>query len=414
MTTPHLEPPATAGARQPYITDDWHVSSRIYRDPTIFARELTTVFKKTWVFVAHETEIPSAGDYKTAHIGRQPVIVNRGADTGEINVMFNRCRHRGSAVCQREYGNANFFRCAYHGWTYGSSGELVGVPFDDGYGTDFDKSAMGLVHVPRVESYRGFVFASLDASVPPLAESLGNAARYLDFIADIGTDGPELSSNVHKLVYRGNWKLQIENTIDPYHFSFTHKSWLDILKDRTGKSSPWVKNVRTNPDWRGIDLGGGHAVHEYGRLENAKENAHAIGIGELIPFNLNIFPSLAFVGAHLRLVVPRSVNETWVYLYPLLPKGADAQTRERILRDHEIFYGPSGFGSTDDIEVGFDRVTEGIEGSLSTEDWTLMARGLHREERDAETGTRVGRSSDEVPQRAYLRRWLELMEAPHA
>ncbi|MYW92110.1 Rieske 2Fe-2S domain-containing protein [Amycolatopsis rubida] len=401
---------ADGPAKDPLITDDWHVSTRIYRDPSIFARELVTVFHRTWVFVAHETEIPEPGDYRTAYLGRQPVIVNRSADTGRINVMFNRCRHRGSQVCQRETGNANFFRCAYHGWTYSSSGELTGVPFDDGY-AEFDKSAMGLVHVPRVESYRGFVFASLDAAVPPLPDYLGNARRYLDFIADIGDGGPELVSRAHKLVYRGNWKLQIENTIDPYHFSFTHKSWLDILKDRTGKSSPWVKNVRTNPDWRGIDLGNGHAVHEYGRLEDAGENAHAIAIGELIPFNLNIFPSLAFVGAHLRLVVPRSVDETWVYLYPLLPRGADAETRARILRDHEIFYGPAGFGSTDDIEVGFDRVTQGNEASASAADFTLMARGLHREVVDEETGVRIGRSSDEVPQRAYLRRWLELMEA---
>ncbi|MEV0057280.1 aromatic ring-hydroxylating dioxygenase subunit alpha [Saccharopolyspora sp. 5N102] len=397
-------------AKEPLITDDWRVSSRIYRDPTIFARELSRVFGRTWVFVAHESEIPTGGDYKTAYIGRQPLIVNRSADDGAINVMFNRCRHRGSAVCQREFGNANFFRCAYHGWTYNSAGELVGVPFDDGYGPDFDKAAMGLVHVPRAESYRGFVFASLDPSIEPLADYLGNARRYLDFIADIGVSGPELVSHAHKLVYRGNWKLQIENTIDPYHFSFTHKSWLDILKDRTGKSSPWVKNVRTNPDWRGIDLGGGHAVHEYGRLEQAGENAHAIGIGELIPFNLNIFPSLAFVGAHLRLVVPRSVDETWVYLYPLLPKDADEHVRDRILRDHEIFYGPAGFGSTDDIEVGFDRVMRGIEGSASPADWTLMSRGLDREVVDEAAGIRIGRSSDEVPQRAYLRRWLGLME----
>ncbi|WP_028927593.1 aromatic ring-hydroxylating oxygenase subunit alpha [Pseudonocardia acaciae] len=398
-------------AKEPLITDDWHVSGRIYRDPDIFARELAQVFAHTWVYLAHETELPAGGDYKTAYLGRQPVIVNRGADGGEINVMFNRCRHRGSAVCQREVGNAKYFRCAYHGWTYGSSGELVGVPFDDGYGDGFDKRAMGLVHVPRVESYRGFVFASLDPGIEPLPAYLGNARRYLDFIASVGDGGPELVSGAHKLVYRGNWKLQIENTIDPYHFSFTHKSWLDILKDRTGRSSPWVKNVRTNPDWRGIDLGRGHAVHEYGRLEDAGQNAHAIAIGELIPFNLNVFPSLAFVGAHLRLVVPRAVDETWVYLYPLLPKDADDATRARILRDHEVFYGPSGFGSTDDIEVGFDRVTRGIECSASSADWALMARGLHREVVDEEAGIRIGRSSDEVPQRAYLRRWLELMEA---
>lgn len=401
---------AQPGSKDPLVTDEWRVSSRIYREPALFEREMDAVFGRTWVFVAHESEIPNPGDYRTAHIGRQPVIVNRGADDGGINVMFNRCRHRGASVCQRDTGNANFFRCAYHGWTYGSSGDLVGVPFDDGYGDSFDRASLGLVHVPRVAVHRGFVFASLAADVPPLDEYLGHAGRYLDFIAGIGGSGPEFTANAHKLVYRGNWKLQVENTIDPYHFSFTHKSWLDILKERTGQSSPWVKNVRTNPEWRGIDLGGGHAVHEFGSIDRDATNAHALGIGELIPFNLNVFPSLAFVGAHLRLIVPRSVDETWVYLYPMFPRGADEETRSRILRDHEIFYGPAGFGSTDDVEVAFDRVTAGIEGSASPADYTLMSRGLHREKVDDVTGLRYGTSSDEVPQRAYLRRWLELME----
>jgi phenylpropionate dioxygenase-like ring-hydroxylating dioxygenase large terminal subunit len=399
--------------KDPYITDDWHVSASIYREPAIFDKEMTAIYGRTWVYVGHESEIPSGGDYKTANIGRQSVIVSRSADDDMINVMFNRCRHRGSAVCHREFGNANFFRCAYHGWTYNSSGSLIGVPYDDGYGADFDKSVMGLAHVPRVETYRGFIFASLRSDIVPLAKYLGHAAKYLDFIANLGVDGPELSACAHKLVYRGNWKLQFENTIDPYHFSFTHQSWLEIIKQRSGESSPWVKNVRTNPDWRGLDLGSGHAVHEYGPLREHSDNAHGIGIGGLIPFNLNIFPSLAFVGAHLRLIVPRAVDETWVYLYPILPKNADEQARSRILRDHEVFYGPAGFGSTDDIEVAFDRVTAGLSSTATPEDWILMSRGLDREQIDPQTGIRIGQSSDEVPQRAYLRRWLEMMEADH-
>ncbi|KXX62885.1 aromatic ring-hydroxylating oxygenase subunit alpha [Rhodococcus sp. LB1] len=401
---------STERSKSPLITDKWQVSGRIYRDSTIFEKEMTSVFGRTWVYVAHESEIPSGGDYKTAYIGQQPVIVSRSSDDNSISVMFNRCRHRGSAVCQQEFGNSNFFRCAYHGWTYSSSGRLIGVPFDDGYGESFDKTSMGLSHVAAVQSYRGFIFATLAGDIDDLETYLGHARQYLDFIADLGnSEGIELTSHAHKLVYHGNWKLQIENTIDPYHFSFTHQSWLDILKARSGKSSPWVKNVRTNDEWRGMDLGGGHAVHEFGKL-GAEADAHGIAIGELIPFNLNIFPSLAFVGAHLRLVVPRSVNETWVYLYPILPKGADEETRTRILRDHEIFYGSAGFGSTDDIEVGFDRVTAGLEATDSPEDWALMARGLDREIVDEETGIRTGRSSDEVPQRAYLRRWLGLIE----
>ncbi len=397
--------------RAPLISDDWRIQGRVYRDPLIFEREMNTIFKRSWIFVAHESEISDGGDYKTAHIGRQPVIVNRSTDDGRVNVMFNRCRHRGSAVCQQEFGNANFFRCAYHGWTYSSDGELIGVPFDDAYGDEFDKGAMGLVHVPRVDSYNGFVFACLDPDAPELADYLGHARPYLDFIASLG-DGIELSANAHKLVYHGNWKLQVENTIDPYHFSFTHKSWLDILKDRTGKPVGWVKNVTSNPSWRGVDLLGGHSAHEYGPLEEHIKSGGTVAnftAGELLPFNYIVFPTLSFVGAHLRLVVPRSVDETAVFLYPIMPKGLDDESLAAVLRSHEGFYGPSGAGSGDDIEVAFDRVTSGLSATETTEDWVLMSRGLGREVIDEATGIRYGRSSDEVPQRGFYRQWLELV-----
>lgn len=394
----------------PLITDDWHISGRIYRERELFEAEMRTVFARSWVYVAHESEIADGGDYRTARVGLQPVIVTRGPDDGAIHVMFNRCRHRGSAVCQRELGNANHFRCAYHGWTYAASGELIGVPFADGYEPDFDKAAMGLVHLPRVESYRGFIFASLDPGVAPLPEYLGHAASYLDFIADL-PGGVELTARAHKLVYGGNWKLQVENTIDPYHFSFTHKSWLDILKDRTGTPSAWVKNVTTNPAWRTIDLGAGHSVHEYGPLEDQVpgEGAGNFSGGELLPFNFIIFPTLSFVGAHLRLVVPLGPDRTQVFLYPLMPKAFGDEQRSVVLRNHEAFYGPAGAGSADDIEVGFERVTSGLGATATSEDWVLMSRGLARETVDEGTGLRYGRSSDEVPQRGFYRRWLELM-----
>ncbi|RYF50121.1 MAG: aromatic ring-hydroxylating dioxygenase subunit alpha, partial [Comamonadaceae bacterium] len=216
---------STERSKSPLITDKWQVSGRIYRDSSIFEKEMTSVFGRTWVYIAHESEIPSGGDYKTAYIGQQPVIVSRSSDDNSISVMFNRCRHRGSAVCQQEFGNSNFFRCAYHGWTYSSSGRLIGVPFDDGYGESFDKTSMGLSHVAAVQSYRGFIFATLAGDIDDLETYLGHARQYLDFIADLGNGGGiELTSHAHKLVYHGNWKLQIENTIDPYHFSFTHQS----------------------------------------------------------------------------------------------------------------------------------------------------------------------------------------------
>jgi phenylpropionate dioxygenase-like ring-hydroxylating dioxygenase large terminal subunit len=385
------------------VSQDWKIHGSIYRDPDIFAAEMDAIFGRVWVFVGHETEIPVPGDYKTTFIGLQPVIVSRGADDDEVRVMFNRCRHRGSAVCQHEYGNSNFFRCAYHGWTYTNSGALVGVPFQDGY-EDLDKEKLGLVHVPRVANYRGFVFASLSSEGPNIEEQLGHARVYLDFLADLG-GGIALNAGVQKIVFDGNWKLHLENTIDPYHFGFVHKSYLKLVENRTGKKGGFVREVQHNEEWRSLDLGNGHSAHEYGAL-GADQKGHGLDIGDM-PFNLIIFPNIGFVGAHLRVIRPKAVNRTEVIFHPIMIKDGSSEANAARLRNHEGFYGPAGFGAPDDVEVGFIRVESGLRAS-SGNDWIVMSRGIHRERVD-ERGVRIGRSSDEVPQRALYRRWLELM-----
>ncbi|HXG23486.1 MAG TPA: Rieske 2Fe-2S domain-containing protein, partial [Chthonomonadales bacterium] len=74
------------------------VHSRIYTDPQIFELELEKIWYRSWVYVAHESEIAEPGDYKATTIGLQPVIVTRDADDGRIHVLLNRCRHRAATV----------------------------------------------------------------------------------------------------------------------------------------------------------------------------------------------------------------------------------------------------------------------------------------------------------------------------
>ena len=80
-----------------YVQDD-KVHKALYSDPEIFEAELDKVFNNTWVWLAHESEISQKGSYKTANIGRQPVIVVRQR-SGDVKVLLNRCRHRGATVC---------------------------------------------------------------------------------------------------------------------------------------------------------------------------------------------------------------------------------------------------------------------------------------------------------------------------
>src|SRR5262245_33334113 len=105
---------------------DFRVHSRVYRDPQVFDREMHAVFEQTWVYLCHESEIPQPGDYRTLKVGLNSVIVSRDA-LGEVHVLINSCRHRANAVCRYDYGNAQNFRCPYHGWVYKNSGENIGV-----------------------------------------------------------------------------------------------------------------------------------------------------------------------------------------------------------------------------------------------------------------------------------------------
>ena len=73
------------------------IAPSLYYDPALFEAELERIFYKTWIWVAHESELPNPGDFRTTTIGRQPVIVVRGK-SGSINVLQNRCRHRGATV----------------------------------------------------------------------------------------------------------------------------------------------------------------------------------------------------------------------------------------------------------------------------------------------------------------------------
>ncbi len=153
------------------------VHGSLYTEPEIFAEELERIWYRTWVFVGHESEVAQPGDYVRTSIGLQDVIMTRGAD-GAVHLLLNRCAHRGNLVCEASRGNARSFRCPYHGWTYRNTGELIGFPFNQGYGgRGTIESELSLARVPRVDSHRGFVFGSMTADGPGLAEHLGEARR---------------------------------------------------------------------------------------------------------------------------------------------------------------------------------------------------------------------------------------------
>lgn len=418
------------------------VHSSVYTDPEIFAEELDAIFHRGWVYVGHAGEIPHPGDYRLKRIGRYPIIMTRG-DDGQIRLLLNRCRHRGATVCQTECGNAATFRCAYHAWTYRNTGELIGVTYEDGYGGALRREELGLTPVPRVDEYRGFIFGSLSPAGITLADHLGKVTEQIDLFVDLSPAGEiEVQAGSSKSNYPGNWKLQIENTIDGYHPNFSHETFFETIRDRTGAR---VDVFTGNSIGETRDMGGGHVMLDYRRYnrqflsqthstplrvrqsatgtmpsssaqdyrasivarygeERAAEILNAGGTHTLV------FPNLALLGVQIRVIYPIAVDQTEVVLHPTTLKGAADKLNQARLRAHEDFYGPAGFGQPDDGEL-FARVQTGIQADLDP--WMLLMRGLHRERRDAD-GTLVGQMTDEVPQRGIWAQWKKIMTQARA
>src|SRR5258706_3912200 len=200
------------------------VHGSLYTRPELFAEELTRIWYRTWVFVGHESEVPEPNDFVRRWLGPQDVILVRDAQ-GQIRVLRNRCPHRGNQFCQDQRGNASTFRCAYHGWTFRTDGTSAGVAFPQGYDPEIDPSTHDLAQLPRVDNYRGFVFASVAKEGPSLAEHLGSAADAIDRLIRISpADEIRVPRRWVRHEIAANWKLLVENETDGYHPAFVHGS----------------------------------------------------------------------------------------------------------------------------------------------------------------------------------------------
>jgi phenylpropionate dioxygenase-like ring-hydroxylating dioxygenase large terminal subunit len=401
--------------------------SSLYTDPAIFDAEMTRIFENTWVWVAHTSELAEHGSFKTAQIGRQNVIVVRDRQ-GAIHVHVNRCRHRAATLCELPKGRTSSLMCPYHGWNYGLDGSLRGVPYPASYDGTLDKSALSLRSL-RVEEYGGLIFATFNHDIPPLSDYLGRAKTWIDLFNKQGAGYPVTTLGEHKFRFPGNWKIQLENTTDAYHFPLVHKSFLTAVDEQTGEMLDMMNNGGFVED-----LGNGHSVMvmipELIDLEDNLDapiperfEALAAELAATHPpdqvrrivravggtgFNLNLFPNVACSMAFFRVLQPLSVGETEIRHIAIGMQGGPPAANRARLRIHEFFQGPMGFGSPDDAEV-WDRVQHGADGSDGDE-WVLLNRGLAREQALPD-GTHRSDVSAETGMRAAYQQWKRMMEA---
>jgi phenylpropionate dioxygenase-like ring-hydroxylating dioxygenase large terminal subunit len=413
------------------------VHRRAFVDPDVFELEMDRIFGRSWIYVGHESQVPKAGDYFTTHVGRQPVVMTRDAD-GKIHVLENRCPHKGALVCPERSGHTKRLVCMYHGWTFEGDGSLAAVPVRAGYdNTCFNPGdkAQGMKRLPRVENYRGFIFASLVADGPDLATWAGEGMRGFDSVVDRAPEGRiEVIGDCFRTVQNSNWKIFIDNMSDGMHTSFVHYQTARAAKRTLEKfkiEHPGGLQVATllagEPDQMAkTDL----VAHPNGHFDMAafapepkgpdaeKYKADMIarhgeaGAQAILGRNFHnamLFPTALMQPSlqQLRVIRPLAVDKTLLEIWVFRLKGAPDSFTSRAITAANIGNSPSNLVAADDFEAYY-RVHAGLKGPES--EWVLLSREANR---DIPVGSSLKGSSgnSEVCMRNMYQAWSRYMSA---
>ena len=337
---------------------DRTVSSRIFTDPEIFAREQRSVFDRSWLYLGHRSQVASAGDFMQTYAGTRPLLLCL-SDDGQYHAIANVCAHRGSRICQLEYGRAEKFVCPYHNWVYNNRGDLLGVPR---HATpDFDKTRWHLQKAARVATYADLVFATFSKDAPPLEEYLGDMKWYLDLLFKSSAAGTEVSAGTHRSRIHCNWKFPAEQFgSDNWHFQAVHGSFAKLggrNEDPNSEDSfhAWMPQ--------------GHMLISVAPRTEVPTaySSYLDGLlaqGQISPVQrrllrctivMTVFPNLSLVYfpglCSIRVWHPRAPGETELWSWAMYNRDAPDPVKSSIGKQVTRMFSPTGMLEQDDLEV---------------------------------------------------------------
>ena len=409
-------------------TETGTVDRRIFSDQDIYELELERIFARAWNFMCHDSQIPDPGDFFQTVIGEDRVIVVRDNE-GNPQVLVNTCRHRGNAICRAEEGHATSFMCTYHGWTYDLKGALVGVPgFKEVYHEELDRENWGLIKAAQVDTFKGFIFATMDPEAPAFHEYLGDVGRMsIDMVAEKGED-VILAAGVQKYTILCNWKFAADNVWDFYH-GITHQSSLMSGYQIAGRRPGDLTSRFAMPNMAFL----GEYGHVLGGPQNNPDNPQnairsqewrqrpqakqAFGplIDRIPSAHPQIFPNFWVTGpglAQVSMRMPKGPTKTEIWWFTFLDKTTP-EKHEAHLQQAMHTFGPAGMLEQDDGE-NWGQSTLGSFGTATRRHPLNYSMSLGRGEiiDDELSPPRIESPTvSEHPQLWHYRAWSEWMAA---
>jgi phenylpropionate dioxygenase-like ring-hydroxylating dioxygenase large terminal subunit len=204
-----------------------------YHDPAYYAWEVDHVLRSQWLCLGHVSEVPNAGDHIAVDLLDEPLVVVRGKDQ-QIRVLSRVCQHRAMDMMPPEYGypergNQRVFICPYHFWGYELDGQLKGAP-EMHQAECFNRRQIKL-YEHRSEIWEGFIFVNLSGDAPPLSDQL---VEFKDnFVGKFEMDRAQIVWSQH-WDCDFNWKILVENFMEPYHHMGAHRKTLEPILPASG------------------------------------------------------------------------------------------------------------------------------------------------------------------------------------
>lgn len=408
------------------------ISRRCWSDAGVYALEKRGIFAKSWLFLGHESQIRSPGDFVQAYMCETPIILSRGLNGG-IYANINSCSHRGLPVCRADHGNTQRFVCPYHNWSYSVEGNLVTIPQESEVCHKPDKSQLGLKRVPRVEVWRGMIFGSFDEQIISLEDYLGDMRFYLDAFFDRFPAGIEFMGAPQRWVINANWKLPVENQLgDVNHGAFLHAAIIPrAAQDAIEKLGYSVVTTpghgatfRLMPADAPVDdvawgmeatgsIFGGDEVQNYLREIQARAAAR---VGDLRArmkgLTYGIYPNLSFLWSNTSFKVshPRGPGKVEYWSWVVVPADAPDHIKKILRTNYSSFFGPAGILEQEDAEVWAQQYL-GSNIDFADDRPYYYGLGLGEEKLHPDMPGLVSVTANEFYARHFFTRWRDDLQA---
>jgi phenylpropionate dioxygenase-like ring-hydroxylating dioxygenase large terminal subunit len=337
--------------------------SGAYLSQEFFELERDAVLKRSWIPLAHKSQVRSAGDYMNVDLFGEPLVLVRGKDD-KVRVLSRVCRHRGMDILppgeygRPQRGRASALLCPYHFWSYDLAGQLRGAPHME-KAQGFTRSEICLKSF-RSQEWLGFVWVTFDEHIAPVNQIYGGLEERLrSWNVETMRASVELDWSCDF-----NWKVLVDNFMEPYHHLGAHSTTFEVFLPST---YCWTEDAQPN-----------FMVGHLPLAEKIKQQMEAGGHG---PNTLPEVPGLlardrfewqVYCGFPFFLILTAPDKVYWYRLIPVAPGKMELKTV--MLFDESVYQMP-------DIEERLDREREALR-SFHLEDMevcTAIQRGVASE-----------------------------------